>query len=32
MNSEFVLMTIPYINQESYFESIINIDNKNVHC
>ncbi len=27
MNSEFVLMTIPYINQESYFESIINIDN-----
>ena len=26
MNSMFVLMTVPYINQESYFESIINID------
>ena len=27
MNSDFVLMTVPYINQESYLESIIHIDN-----
>jgi serine/threonine protein kinase len=26
MNSDFVLMTVPYINQESYFESLVNVD------
>tara|TARA_B100001758_G_scaffold153957_1_gene132648 strand:- start:3738 stop:4853 length:1116 start_codon:yes stop_codon:yes gene_type:complete len=27
MGEEFVLMTVPYVNKENYFDSIINIDN-----